>query len=285
MLKKTLFVLFSISILFVTLSCTTAKETSMTSISLEENLQIEGAKGLLSVVIEKPEGFSENETYPVAVVMHGVMASKEYPLVLNISDSLLAEGFVVVRFDFNGHGVSEGDFQDMTVLSEVGDATAVVSYVQELPYAGKINFIGHSQGGAVASILAGELKDQVNSMALFAPAAVLEDQTKTGFVLGIPFDLDNVPEYVEVFGHRVGRAYILEAQNINIYGRAAGYEGPVCLIHGLNDQIVPYEYSEKYNDIYAKSEIHLMEGEDHGFEVNPDASVEYAVSFLVKENF
>ncbi len=285
MLKKTLFVLFSISILFVTLSCTTAKETSMTSISLEENLQIEGAKGLLSVVIEKPEGFSENETYPVAVVMHGVMASKEYPLVLNISDSLLAEGFVVVRFDFNGHGVSEGDFQDMTVLSEVEDATAVVSYVQELPYAGKINFIGHSQGGAVASILAGELKDQVNSMALFAPAAVLEDQTKTGFVLGIPFDLDNVPEYVEVFGHRVGRAYILEAQNINIYGRAAAYEGPVCLIHGLNDQIVPYEYSEKYNDIYAKSEIHLMEGEDHGFEVNPDASVEYAVSFLVKENF
>lgn len=39
-----------------------------------------------------------------------------------IASDLLSDGIGVVRFDFNGHGKSEGRFQDMTVLNEIEDA-------------------------------------------------------------------------------------------------------------------------------------------------------------------
>lgn len=39
--------------------------------------------------------------------------------------------------------------------------------------------------------------------------------------------------------------------------------GPVCIIHGSNDGTVPLWCSEKYDAIYANSEMHIVEGENH----------------------
>ena len=160
---------------------------------------------------------TEGETYPLVIVAHGFMGAKDNPLIVNLSDKLQAEGFIVIRFDFNGHGESDGRFQDMTVLSEVEDAKAIFEYADSLPYSGAINMAGHSQGGVVTSLIAGELGDEINSIVLFAPAAVLEDDAKKGFIMGITYDPNDVPEYIEVFGHNLGRNYILEAQKLDIY--------------------------------------------------------------------
>ena len=71
------------------------------------------------------------------------------------SDALTAAGLATLRFDFNGHGDSEGRFRDMTVYNEIEDAAAVLQYAMTLPDVTEIYLLGHSQGGVVAGMLAG----------------------------------------------------------------------------------------------------------------------------------
>lgn len=56
---------------------------------------------------------------------------------------------------------------------------------------------------------------------------------------------------------------MLSSQELDIYGTSAQSEGPVCIIHGTEDGIVPLWCSEKYDSIYVNSTLHLVDGENH----------------------
>ena len=57
---------------------------------------------------------------------------------------------------------------------KIEDAKAVYAYARKLPGVTSIALAGHSQGGVVASMTAGELGTQkVKALVLMAPAAVL----------------------------------------------------------------------------------------------------------------
>ena len=45
--------------------------------------------------------------------------------------------------------------------------------------------------------------------------------------------------------------------------RVREHQGPVCIIHGNRDGIVPLWCSEKYDAIYENSELHVVDGENH----------------------
>lgn len=55
----------------------------------------------------------------------------------------------------------------------------------------------------------------------------------------------------------------LTTQQLDIYGTSEQYQGPVCIIHGTKDGIVPLWCSERYDSIYNHSVLHLIEGENH----------------------
>ena len=63
----------------------------------------------------------------MVVLCHGFGGSKDNQLFELIADSLQRHGIASVRFDFNGHGESEGRFQDMTVPNEIEDTKKVVA--------------------------------------------------------------------------------------------------------------------------------------------------------------
>ena len=130
----------------------------------------------------------------------------------------------------------------------------------------KIAFAGHSQGGVIAGMLAGELEgsdDKPVCLLQLAPAAVLKDDALAGQCMNARYDAANPPAYVNVFFHKLGRDFILAAQKLPIYETSCRYSGKVCLIHGTKDAIVPVSYSEKYDQGYPDSELHLLEGEGH----------------------
>jgi hypothetical protein len=52
---------------------------------------------------------------------------------------------------------------------------------------------------------------------------------------------------------------------LDIYGTAANYQGPACIIHGAQDGIVPLWCCEKYHEIYNNSQLHVVKGENHLF--------------------
>ena len=111
-----------------------------------ESLFIDGDHGRLKAIIQKPE-LQPGEKCPMVVFCHGFSGRKEGPLFELVADTLQAHGIASIRFDFNGHGESEGEFVDMTVPNEIEDAKKVVEYVSNLSYVSSLAIAGHSQGG------------------------------------------------------------------------------------------------------------------------------------------
>lgn len=249
-----------------------------------ERLTIRGSVGNLAAIIETPK-LAPGERCDMVMLLHGFSSNKDTPLMEHLADSLLHRGVASVRFDFNGHGKSEGEFVNMTVPNEIADARQVYRHVRALPYVRRVAVVGHSQGGVVASMLAGQLgTDSLAAVVLMAPAAVLREDAIRGNTMGARYNPLDPPEYVTLFGGlKLGRAYIRSAFALPIYETAARYQGPACMIHGTGDVVVPYTYSLRYMEAYRHGELHLMEGEDHGFGHDEPRAVGYAVQFLARQ--
>ena len=242
---------------------------------------VQGSMGKLSVIVEQPT-LKEGQKCPVVIQMHGFCGNKGGMHEL-IANKLVNSKVASVRFDFNGHGESEGLFQNMTVPNEIEDAKAIYEYVSSLPFVSKIGFLGHSQGGVVASMAAGELgDDKVSALVLMAPAAVLREDAIRGNTFGKVYDPLTLTEDVELFGGlKLGKNYIKTAFSLPIYETAAGYQGPAAIFHGNNDKVVPYTYGERYHKIYPLSEYHYLPGEDHGFSQSLDSISDLIVKFYL----
>lgn len=249
-----------------------------------ESVTIQGSVGKLSATLVVPDNLAEGQKCPVAILMHGFMGNKEGMLEKLTAERLASLGVASIRFDFNGHGKSEGAFQNMTVPNEIEDAKCVYDYAASLPFAGPIALTGHSQGGVVAAMTSGDLgADKVRCVVLLAPAAVLRDDAIRGNTMGARYNPLDPPEYVELFpGMRLGGEYIRTAFNLPIYETAKKYTGPACIIHGTGDQVVPYTYGERFHEIWPDSELHILPAADHGFSKEMQKVAELTVDFIMK---
>lgn len=250
-----------------------------------ETLTLSGSEGKLYAELQKPS-VKAGDKMPLVIICHGFSDNCNSGLLKDIADDLQTDGIASLRFDFNGHGRSEGRFQDMTVPNEIADLKNVIAWAQGQPWVGSISLLGHSQGGVVASMTAGELSDKViKSLVLMAPAAVLRDDALRGNTMGAMYDPWNITaNYVQLpFGDlKLGRKYIEAAVTLPIYETALNYTGPVLIIHGTHDRVVPYTYGERYDHGYKNSSIELIPGEDHGFSRNRAAAALHASDWLAK---
>ncbi|MFD1420613.1 alpha/beta hydrolase [Lactiplantibacillus songbeiensis] len=203
----------------------------------------------------------------IAILMHGFMSDRGYTdsaLLVQLAQHLREIGVGTVRFDFNGLGHSDGDFANMTVLSEIADAQAVLTAVQDRLAPQQIDLLGHSQGGVVASMLAGYYPDLIHKLVLMAPAATLKDDAIAGRTRGLVYDPHHIPAQLPMDnGRTLGGFYLRTAQLLPIYETAQNYAGPVCLIHGDADHIVSYQASQRYDKVYQNSTFHLIPGASH----------------------
>ncbi len=227
----------------------------MATITLErDGLQLVGTR-------EEPFG----EIYDLAIIFHGFTANRNTSLLREIANSLRDENIASVRFDFNGHGDSDGKFENMTVLNEIEDANAILNYVKTDPHVRNIYLVGHSQGGVVASMLAGLYPDLIKKVVLLAPAATLKGDALEGNTQGVTYNPDHIPDRLPFKDLTLGGFYLRIAQQLPIYEVSAQFTKPVCLIHGTDDTVVSPNASKKYDQIYQNSTLHLIEGADHCF--------------------
>ena len=248
MFKKVLsYTAFSVCILFATASFAEVRHFSLP-----------GDHGMLQGIFQYPD----TSDYPAAILMHGFHAGKDMGLMKVIADKLEQKGVASIRFDFNGHGGSEGRFEDMTIPNEIEDARKIYEYVKNQPQITSISLAGHSQGGLIASMLAGELgEENIKSLVLLAASPNIHDMVVQGNLFGIKFDLDNLPEYIDIpWCCKVGKKYLETARDLKVYDVAFKYKGPVLLVHGYKDDVVPYSYSVYYHDNYADSDVLKFEG-------------------------
>ena len=263
--------------------------------TVEEGYTVEG-EGFTSVVswckngdlniygkFYYPEGFDASQKYPVVIMSHGLGSRAEMVERAKWPKAVTEKGFIAYAFDFCGGGMnslSDGDFMEMSVLTEASDLNAVIDFVKSQAYADPDNLflLGQSQGGFVSAITAASRPEEVKAMVLVYPALCLVDELH-----------EFVPDLAEVTGDTVetamgtlGAVYARDAYDIDVMNEIAKYSGDVMIIHGLNDKTVPYSYSlEAITTAYsaAASELVLITGKKsaHGFEMVYNEGREYAL--------
>ena len=251
------------------------------------DVEVRGPQGALSAVITLPDGFNtETGRCPMVILMHGVFSSKDDNPMPALAKGLAAAGIASIRFDFDGHGKSEGRMEDMTVEKEIADAMAVWEYVKGLPYVSEIGFLGHSQGGVVASMTAGRLaeagSDVPKAMVLLAPGSIIKEACQAGRFFNARFDPKDPPAFIRCWLiNKLGREYLVSTQTLDIFGTASAYKGRVCILHGNKDRIVPLWCSERYKETYGdQAELTIVDGENHSINRRRAEVVSRTVAFF-----
>lgn len=252
------------------------------SVPAQQDFTLQGDHGKLAATLHIPAG---KKSYPLVLILHGFNANKEMPLLTELSKQLNEYGIATLLFDFNGHGKSDGSFLDMTIPNELEDARRVYAYAKQLPGVTSISAVGHSQGGVVVGMLAGELgEDGFKSIVLMSPAPELKDDTARGDLFGVKYDPRNVPEYITLStGLKVGRAFLETTPHLPIYETSARYRGPVLVLHSADDQLVPYHYGVEYSRIFPHATLETVQGFDHNFTQDTPAADKIVADFFAKQ--
>ena len=232
--------------------------------------------------IQYPEG---KGPFPVAVFSHGFGASRVYDSAMPCD--FADRGIAFASFDFCGGGPasqSDGTMLDMSVLTEAADLEAVIDAVRELGAVDsqRLFLVGSSQGGYVSAYVAARRSADVRGLVLNFPAFCIgNDAEKT--VASSPNGA--IPDQATFGGLPIGRRYLQDAVDTDIFGTIGGYGGDVLIIHGSDDEIVPPEYSVRAARIYgSRSELVVLGGMRHGFRNSlPEhyyRAIELAVGFI-----
>ncbi len=190
----------------------------------------------------------------------------------------LAEaGYAAFTFDFIGggfHTKSDGEMTDMTVLSEVEDLKAVIEALRSRPALDmdRLVLMGCSQGGFVSGLTAAELKDAVHRLVMLYPALCIPDDARRGSMQMLKFDPENIPDIIEAGPVRLSGEYARCMLDMDACAEISGYDGPVLIIHGDADEIVPYHYAEDAYRAYTEKRgtdtsvrLIILPGAPHGF--------------------
>ena len=122
---------------------------------------------------------------------------------LVIADHLTRHGIAVLRYDDRGTAQSSGDFSTATSEDFSRDAEAGMKYLQSRPdiRSDRIGFIGHSEGGMIAPMIAAR-NPQVALIVLLAGPGVdggqitLSQNRALNEVAGVPADINQASEHL-----------------------------------------------------------------------------------------
>ena len=197
--------------------------------------------------------------FPTVIFSHGF--GSNFRELMHHGAGFAELGIVCVFFDFCGGGLeslSDGEMTDMTPLTEVDDLTTVLRGVSELPYvdSDKIFLQGESMGGLVSAYVAAHNTDMVKGLILWYPAFVIPDDARRRMAVG-SHDVFNTP---------ISPKYDTDAISMNLWTEIVKYRGPVHIIHGDADLVVPIIYSEKAQHLYSDCKLTVIPGAGHGYE-------------------
>ena len=237
---------------------------------MQKSIELSTPRGILRGMEHIPDEVAG--AVPAVVLFHGYTANKlqEHRLFLKVSRALEALGIACFRYDFYGSGESDGNFEEMTLDTEMEDANAILDSVRHDSRVNpsRVTLLGLSMGGLVASLLAGDRPSDVAKLVLLAPAGNMEQ-----LIWGM-LERNRVPDTQETMdngGNLVGRGFALSLKGLKVFERSKNFTGPVLLVHGREDEAVTYQVSYQYKE-YAygdRAQIVLLPGADHTFNATP----------------
>jgi len=194
--------------------------------------------------------------WPAALLLHGFTGNKSetHRMFVKLARQLVAEGIGVLRFDFRGSGDSDGEFEQMTIRSQIADAQEAVRFLarHKRINSKRLALVGFSLGGTIAAHLVAREKQRVKALVLIAPVAegtgILDELTTPDAVASLA-----QTGVVDYFGNRVGVQFIRQFADMKPLQEVVKCQCPVLLIHGEKDPTVPLEHTDMYERALAQA--------------------------------
>ncbi len=161
-----------------------------------------------------------------------------------LADWAKAEGRAYLRFDYFGHGASEGRFEDGVVTRWRADVLAVLEALVEGPAV----LVGSSMGGWLACLAAMARPERVRALVLIAPAAdftgrLLEPRLSAQARSAIARDgIWTRPSAYGDEGYPITRALLEDGARWSILPGPVAVEAPVRILQGGADPDVPWRH-------------------------------------------
>lgn len=209
---------------------------------------------------------SAGDKSPTVMFLGGFRSDMEGTKATFLESKCIEAGHPFIRFDYSGHGVSEGKFEDGCIGDWAEDALAILDELTDEP----VVLVGSSMGGWISLLLALKRPDRIHAIVGLAAAPdftkIMEEKMTSeqreelenkGF-----FALDN--EYSDepyVITKKLiddGKEQCLLHSDINI-------KCPVRLIQGKKDTDVEWRTAEVIQDKLITNDVDviLLDDADH----------------------
>lgn len=217
------------------------------------------------------------------ILSHGLAGN--YRDVTKYAQYLAGQGYVAYAFDYPGgakNGCSTGVGQlNMSIFTEEQNLKTVLNAVRNRSDVDRyqVSLLGESQGGAVSAMLASKYPKEVKSLILLYPAFSITDYAQVAFK-----SINRVPDTLNLFGFAVGKNYFAKLFNYDLLKSATKYNGPVLIMHGTDDIIVPEIYSEKANKKFKHSKLYIFKHAGHDFKGKYVTRANRLITDFLKKN-
>lgn len=200
--------------------------------------------------------------WPLLILGHGFTGS--FLLLQGYAQYLSRHQIACCIFDFCGgsnYSRSDGSMLDMSVVTQIKDLKALLQVLRNHPAidSQRIYIGGESQGGLVAALTAPEVHEKIAGLVLLYPALYIPEAMRAQFP-----DRSNIPERIVELGTMVGRHYVDDVYDIQVYPTITRYTGPVLILHGSRDGMVPLPYSQKAAQEYQNARLVVLPDAGHG---------------------
>ncbi len=177
---------------------------------------------------------------PVAYVLfvHCFSGKTESIAADTISRALIEEGMAVLRFDFTGIGVSEGDYANANFIANNDDVQKAVDFLRENYQAPKI-LIGHSLGAVAVAAIAPHLPELTALALISAPNSVGALQSILNS--SVMNDLAENGQAEVTLGSgvlRVRQDFIAELTHSSVSNHIKEFGRPLLILHSMTDKVV-----------------------------------------------
>ena len=176
-----------------------------------------------------------------------------------------AKGKAFLRFDYRGHGASDGDFASLTLSDWLDDALFALDRLTE----GPVILAGSSMGGWLALRAARERPGRICGLLGIAAAPDFTRWMQAGMTPAQKAQLA-AQGYIEVPGeyggapYRITRALLDDGERHCLLDRKLPLGCPVHLLQGQRDPDVPWQTANRIRDaLGGAAEITFIPDGDH----------------------
>ncbi|MET1110027.1 MAG: alpha/beta hydrolase [Allosphingosinicella sp.] len=199
---------------------------------------------------------------PAIVFLPGYMSDMAGGKASALDSWAQAQGRAMLRFDYAGCGLSDGDFEAQTLAGWRDDALAMIDGLD-----GPVVLVGSSMGGWLMLLCALARPERVAALVGIAAAP---DFTDWGFTAGQKAEilqagrLEEASPYGEA-PYVTTRAFWESGEALGLLGGEIAIDAPVRLLHGLDDADVPWRVSLRLMERLASPDVRtiLVKGGDH----------------------